>query len=225
MNGILRGYTALTRICCIIAGWALMAIAIAAAIEVFGRKYFNFSFKGIDEMGGYIMAGVSAAGFAYALMTRAHMRVTLLFPYIPNWLRALLNVLAMLTLSAMAVFCSWRGYFEVAEAITTQKASNTPLQVRLWIPQSIWFFGMALFAVGTVLTALHALTLLFTDQSALNRLYGPQSLEEEISLEIGHAEARESITANTGTTVAAQPESGSQSPAKNQPNIPTGPMT
>jgi hypothetical protein len=41
--------------------------------------------------------------------------------------------------------------------------------------------------------AWHALALLFRDRALLNRIYGPQSLEEEISMEIGHAEAREGI--------------------------------
>jgi TRAP-type C4-dicarboxylate transport system permease small subunit len=191
MTGILKTYTAFARFCCILAGWALMVMAFAATFEVFARKYFDFSFKGIDEVGGYMMAGVSAVGFAYALTTRAHMRVTLLFPYIPNWLRAILNVLAMVTLCAMAVFCAYRGYFEVADSIGSLKRSNTPLQVPLWIPQAFWYFGMVLFAVGTVFTALHSIGLLFTDTPTLNRLYGPQSLEEEISTEVGHAEARE----------------------------------
>lgn len=194
MTGILNGYAKISRFCCIIAGWSLLLMSFAATIEVLGRKFFNFSFKGIDEIGGYMMAGVSAVGFAFALTTRAHMRVTLLFPYIPGWLRAILNVFAMLTLCGMAVFCAWRGYFEVAEAIATQKASNTPLQVKLWIPLSIWFFGMALFAVGTVLTLIDSIGLLFGNISTLNQRYGPQSLEEEISTEVSHAEAREGVS-------------------------------
>ena len=194
MTGILRAYAAIARFLCIIAGWGLLAIAFAATIEVFGRKYFDFSFRGIDEIGGYMMAGVSAVGFAYALTTRAHMRVTLLFPYVPRLVQSLLNVLAMLTLAAMAVFCAYRGSYEVADSITSLKRSNTPLQVPMWIPQSIWYFGMVVFAVGTVLMAVHAVRLLFSDRSALNRLYGPQSLEEEILTEVGHAEQREGVS-------------------------------
>ena len=61
------------------------------------------------------------------------------------------------------------------------------------MPQSIWLAGMVLFAVGSILMAWHALSLLFRDRALLNRTYGPQSLEEEISMEIGHAEVREGI--------------------------------
>ena len=181
------------RLCAIVAGWALLAISVATCVEIFGRKYFGFSFKGLDEIGGYMLAGVSAFGFAYALSTRSHMRVTLLFPYIPGWVQALLNVVAMLTLAAVAAFCAWRGWFEVVEAVTTGKRSNTPLQVPVWIPQAIWFAGMVLFAAGAIFMAAHAVSLLFRDNALLNRLYGPQSLDEEISTEISHAEQREGI--------------------------------
>jgi TRAP-type C4-dicarboxylate transport system permease small subunit len=177
----------------IIAGWALMAISAATCVEILGRKYFNFSFRGLDEIGGYMLAGVSAFGFAYALSKRSHMRVTLLFPYVPASVRSFLNVLAMLTLAAMAVFCAWRGGFEVLDVLMSGKRSNTPLSVPLWMPQIVWLAGMVLFAVGALLMAWHALSLFFRDRPMLNRTYGPQSLEEEIATEVGHAEAREQI--------------------------------
>jgi TRAP-type C4-dicarboxylate transport system permease small subunit len=193
MQAPLKWFGSIARVGAIVAGWALMAISIAMCVEILGRKYFNFSFRGLDEIGGYMLAGVSAFGFAYALSTRAHMRVTLLFPYVPASVQSLLNVLAMLTLAAMAAFCAWRGVFEVLDVLTSGKRSNTPLSVPLWMPQAIWFAGMALFAVGAIFMALHSVSLLFRDRALLNRIYGPQSLEEEISTEIGHAEAREGI--------------------------------
>jgi TRAP-type C4-dicarboxylate transport system permease small subunit len=190
MQAPLKWFDAIARVGGIVGGWALMAISVVTCIEILGRKYFNFSFKGLDEIGGYMLAGVCAFGFAYTLSTRSHMRVTLLFPYVPATVQSLLNVLAMLTLAAMAVFCAWRGAFEVLDVLTSGKHSNSPLQAPLWVPQSIWLAGMVLFAVGAVLMAWDALSLLFRDRGLLNRIYGPQSLEEEISTEIGHAEAR-----------------------------------
>lgn len=199
MQSPLKWFGSVARGCAIVAGWALMAISVATCIEILGRKYFNFSFRGLDEIGGYMLAGVSAFGFAYALSMRSHMRVTLLFPYVPPSVQSLLNVLAMLTLAAMAAFCAWRGVFEVLDVLTSGKRSNTPLSVPLWIPQVIWFAGMALFAAGAVFMALHSVSLLFRDRALLNRMYGPQSLEEEISTEIGHVEARESIIRTSRT--------------------------
>jgi TRAP-type C4-dicarboxylate transport system permease small subunit len=191
MQAPLRGFGAIARVGAIVAGWALMAISVATCIEVLGRKYFGFSFRGLDEIGGYMLAGVSAFGFAYALSRHSHMRVTLLFPYIPAWVQSFLNALAMLTLAAMAAFCAWRGLYEVLDVLSSGKRSNTPLSVPLWLPQTIWLAGMVVFAAGAILMALDALSLFFRDRTVLNRIYGPQSLEEEIATEIGHAEARE----------------------------------
>ncbi len=194
MQALLKSFGSVARVGAIIAGWALMAISVATCVEILGRKYFNFSFRGLDEIGGYMLAGVSAFGFAYALSQRSHMRVTLLFPYVPASVQSFLNVLAMLTLAAMAAFCAWRGGFEVLDVLMSGKRSNTPLSVPLWMPQTVWLAGMVLFAVGAVLMAWHALSLFFRDRPVLNRTYGPQSLEEEIATEVGHAEAREQIS-------------------------------
>ena len=195
MQALLEGFGSIARACAIIAGWALLMISVATCVEIIGRKFFSFSFRGLDEIGGYMLAGVSAFGFAYALYKRSHMRVTLLFPYIPASAQAILNVLAMLTLAAMAAFCAWRGAFEALDVLMSGRRSNTPLQAPLWIPQTIWLAGMTLFAAGSILMALHSLLLLVRDRAKLNRTYGPQTLEEEVSTEIGQVEARENIGA------------------------------
>lgn len=187
MQTVLTWFGSVSRVCAIVAGWGLLAISFATVVEILGRKYFGFSFRSLDEIGGYMLAGVSAFGFAYALAKHSHMRVTLLFPYVPAWVRSALNVLAMVSLAAMAAFCAWRGGAELLEHLATGKRSNTPLAIQLWIPQSIWFAGMMLFAVGAVAMALQSLTLLLRNRARLNRIYGPQSLEEEISSEIAHA--------------------------------------
>jgi TRAP-type C4-dicarboxylate transport system permease small subunit len=199
MQTVLNAFGSIARTCAIVAGWALMAISVATCIEVIGRRYFSFSFRGLDEIGGYLLAGLSAFGFAYALSKRSHMRVTLLFPYVPAFMQSLLNVLAMLTLAAMAAFCAYRGGFEVLDVLMSGKRSNTPLQTPLWMPQTVWFTGMVLFAATAVLMALHSLSLLFRDRPLLNRLYGPPSFEEEISTEIEHAQTRERVI-GTGST-------------------------
>ena len=130
MQTVLKWFASLSRAGAIVAGWALLAISFATVVEILGRKYFNFSFRSLDEIGGYMLAGVSAFGFAYALSKHSHMRVTLLFPYIPPSVQSVLNAFAMVSLAAMAAFCAWRGGIEVLEHLTTGKRSNTPLSVQ-----------------------------------------------------------------------------------------------
>jgi TRAP-type C4-dicarboxylate transport system permease small subunit len=200
-SGPFRLFAPTARFVAILCGWALMGVSVLTCIEIVGRKFFDFSFQGIDEVSGYAMAVVSAAGFTYALGTRAHMRITLAFPYLPPVARSVLNALAMVTLAAMAVFCAVRGFAEIRASIGFDKGdwlnpaiwrrANTPLQTPLWIPQALWFLGLALFAAATTTCAMHALGLLFRDRDRLDRIYGPQSLDEEIRTEMSLAEQRE----------------------------------
>ena len=71
------------------------------------------------------------------------------------------------------------------ESIKFMSHATSPLQTPLWLPQSLWLAGLVLFAVVALLLALHAGLLMLRDRAALNRLYGPPSLDEEIATEVG----------------------------------------
>src|SRR5262249_10618601 len=55
MQTSLKCFGSIARTCAIIAGWALMLISVATCVEILGRKYFDFSFRGLDELGGYML--------------------------------------------------------------------------------------------------------------------------------------------------------------------------
>lgn len=180
----------LARLAAIASGWILMAISFLTVFEIVARRWFDFSLRGVDEISGYALAITSAGGFCWAFVTRSHMRITLLFPYVPPLARTLLNVLATVSLAAMALFCAWRGWSELAANFESGKPANTPLQTPLWIPQAFWFAGLALFALTTGMAAAHAFGLLFRDRGLLDQLYGPASLEEEVKTEVSQLETR-----------------------------------
>lgn len=178
------------RVAAIAAGWMLMVVSAATVVEIVGRKLFGFSLRGIDEVSGYALAIVGTVGFSYSLIVRSHMRIALLHGWLPRWARALLDVAAAVTLAAMALFCAWRGYVELAASIESLKPANTPLRTPLWIPQTFWFAGLAFFAVATLSAAVHAVVLAFTDTARLTRLYGPAAIEEEVKAEVSQLETR-----------------------------------
>ena len=182
--------TPLARGAAIASGWLLVAVSFATGFEIVARRWFGYSLRGVDEISGYALAITSACGFCWAFVTRSHMRITLLFPYLPPIARTLLNLLAALALAGMALFCAWRGWNELMANFASGRSSNTPLQTPLWIPQSFWFAGLALFALTTGVAAAHAIGLVFRDRGLLDRLYGPASLEEEVRAEVSQLETR-----------------------------------
>ena len=187
LNSFTRSLHGIVEFFTLACGWWLMLLSAATCVEMLGRKVFAFSLQGVDEVGSYTFAVVGAFGFSYALLARGHTRVDFLLSKFTKTQRAVLNCTAMITLAAMAAFFVYRAFEVVAESVELGSTAPTPLATPLWIPQSIWFVGMVLFAVGAVAMAVHSLALLFGNRTRLNRIYGPQSLEEEISTEIAHA--------------------------------------
>lgn len=187
----------------IIVGWWMVGLSILTCVEMVTRKLFSFSLQGIDEVGGYTLAVSAAIGYSYTLITRGHTRIDFMVGKLPVKARAALNCLAMVTLAAMALFCISRAWVVLSESIEFQSRATTPLQTPMWIPQSMWFFGWVVFAVACVYLAGHSLLLLVKGRDeALNKAYGPQTLEEEIESEAG--EVLEQVRQQNAAQAGAQ---------------------
>ena len=190
-NPVTNAFEPAARFIAVAGGYWLMLIAVATCVEVISRKVFAFSLLGVDEVGGYTLAVLAALGFSYALVDRAHTRIDFMIGRLPTSIRAAANVLAMITLAAMALFAVWRGINVLMESLEFQSRAPTPLQTPLWIPQTFWLAGLAFFALVATALALHAGVLMVRDRERLNTFYGPPTLEEEIDKEVGALRERQ----------------------------------
>lgn len=170
------------RVGALIAGYATLTLSILITVEVLGRKLFNFSFQGVDEIGGYVLAIGVSFSLAYSLIMRANTRVDVLVNKLPSVPRALFNLAAALLIAAFAVFLCWQSYAALSETIEFDSHASTPLQTPLWIPQSIWVIGFALFALTAFVYAANGVRLLVTGKIArLNSLLGPRTADDELA--------------------------------------------
>lgn len=184
-NHVAAALEPVARVILYAAGWWLLLIAAATCVEILGRKLFGFSLQGIDEIGGYTLGVTASLAFSYALIKRGHTRVDFLLTKLPPSLQAVCNAAAMVALAALVGYACLRGITVVAESVEFQSRTMTPLRVILWIPQSGWLLGWALFAAAAAAFAVHALVLLVRDRHRLNACYGPLTVDEEIQAELG----------------------------------------
>jgi TRAP-type C4-dicarboxylate transport system permease small subunit len=166
-------------------GYALVGLSLFIFIEIVARKLFNYSFQGVDELGGYILAVVAAVGFGYALLERAHTRIDVLLVRLPTGPRAILNVVAALAIAAFASFMAWRAVAVLNETIEFQSLASTPWQTPLWIPQSLWVAGLIGFAIVAVVLFARSVILLARDPAKQDREVGVPGLHEQIDEEMG----------------------------------------
>ncbi len=153
-------------------GYLLLLLSLLVGIEVTSRKLFGFSLQGADELGGYVLAIQGAVGFSYALICRAHTRIDVFLTQMPKAVQTVLNLVAMLSITAFAAFMAWRAASAFAETLEYRSIANSPLATPLWIPQSIWLAGLLIFAVISAAMSVWAVYLLFWRNKEFNHEYG-----------------------------------------------------
>jgi TRAP-type C4-dicarboxylate transport system permease small subunit len=189
VNPISRIVEPVARVVAIVFGYAILAYSLALSFEIVTRKLFNSSFKGIDEIGGFVLAIAAAVGASYTMAMKAHTRVDVFLVRLPRSTQRLLNTLAMISMAAFACFAAWRGYAVLVDTLEFQSTSPN-LQQPLWVPQLAWLIGLALFAVIASAYALHATWLFANNRPELNVFYGPLSVNEELDSELDALKAR-----------------------------------
>lgn len=125
----------------ILCGLVLMVVVALTLAEIVLRQVMGRGLGGVDEISGYVMAGIAAWGFSYALVDRAHVRIDVLTGRLPLPGRSVFDLIAMISVFGVAVLVSWYGWNVLSRSLTRGSLANTPLETPLWIPQSIWVGG------------------------------------------------------------------------------------
>lgn len=180
----------LTRVCAILSGYALLGLALAICAEIVMRRTVNVSMQGVDELGGYVLAGISGFAFAYGLVERSHTRIDLILGRVGPRAQAVLNVGAAVVFAALALFMAARAQATFAQSWAYGSLAPTPWQTPIWIPQAVWLTGLTLFAVVAIVLAARAVAACRRGARAVNAIAGPLSLEDEIGAERHGDDAR-----------------------------------
>jgi len=174
------------------AGGALLIIASAViTFEILARKFFLLPFNVGTELSTYALAVGASWSFAYTLLHRAHVRIDVLRNWLPPVARASLDVLALVSLTAVAVILAWYLFDTVEASWTLGARENTSLGTPLILPHGLWFIGLVWFAVVCVeqlVTVLGAV--LRGDVDAVTAKAGPTGVEEELEEVLATVETR-----------------------------------
>ena len=168
------------RLIGILAGYACLGLSFLIFAEILGRKLLNVSIQGVDEIGGYVVAITGTFGMALAAAERAHTRIDVLLVRLPGRVQAVLNLAAYLCLAVAAAFMAYMAWMTLADSIAFKSVSSTPLQVPLWIPQSMWLAGLILFGLTALFMAARGIIALRRGLAHADRVLAPPTVAEEI---------------------------------------------
>ncbi len=168
-----------------VGGVLLFIMATYICVDVLLRKFFSVSIGGTEEFSGYTWAVISGWAFAYALFEKAHVRIDIFYLKLPIKWRCILDLLSLIVLLVFMVPMVYYAFGVFSRSVSLHSVSNTPTQTPLWIPQSLWFIGLAFFLL--VIFIVFVITFFYVvrgDFTSAYRISGSTSVEEEIEMEI-----------------------------------------
>ncbi len=170
------------------AGFLILLAALLVGYEVVVRKVFGITIGGADELSGYAFAIGTTWALSFTLLRRANVRVDALYARLPARVTAALDVLALFAMLLFISLLVWRGWYVLVDTLNFETRAPTPLATPLWMPQTLWLFGYALFLFTIVPLILRASAALIEgDLPKVRALAGARTLEEDAGLEVEQA--------------------------------------
>jgi TRAP-type C4-dicarboxylate transport system permease small subunit len=174
-----------------IAGGALLLIAaFIICIDITLRYTIAKTLGGADELSGYALAIASAWGFSAALLTRSHIRIDTVYVRVRSSIRALLDLLSLVTFAAFFALITWHAWGVLRQSYISNSRSLSEIEAPLIVPQSLWFAGLVFSVMVALLLLARSLHACVSgDLSKLFELIGSKSAVAEAEEEIRATES------------------------------------
>lgn len=174
----------ISRMAVWIAGAFMIATVFMIGAEIILRKLGSGMISGASEVGGYMLAICTVWAFSFTLLSGSNIRFDILYVRCGPRTRAVMDLLALLTMGIFIYTVTFHGYAVLATSIGFDTRSTSGLSVPMWIPQSLWLAGLG-FLCWTilVLTVRVSVALWRGEFDTVSRLAGTETVTEEAERE------------------------------------------
>ena len=180
-------------------GALLLFVAILVGIDVVVRKVFALTLGGADEMAGYALAIASAWAFSFTLLKRSHIRIDFVYNHCPAAVRYALDLVALVAIGGFAALLAVRAWGVLDTSLALNSRANTPWGTPLWMPQTLWFAGLAFLVVTSVVVLVAACAALSAGNLRRAReIAGMSDTQEEVEAEMREAERQLALSTVAG---------------------------
>ena len=146
--------TLLEKTCMVICGIAILMMGAIVILEIVTRNLFGFSFEMSEELGGYIIVGITFLSLPVCQVYRSYHHVQ----FVQSRLSPRLQALSHLLFDVLSLlFCTvvlWQLTRFVATTWRAEDVAPTLLGTPLWIPQAMMPLGMLAATVSSLRSAI-----------------------------------------------------------------------
>ncbi len=181
MNKSVLFVTTVSRFLARLGGALILVCAFLVSLDVVFRNIFKLAIFESYELTGYGIALATASGLSWALVTKAHIRIEVLYNMLGVKPRAYLDICALAALSVVAAVLVYYGALVVLDNWELGARSNSTLHVPMAIPQGLWLLGLAWFALCTaVLLAVAVNATVRGRHLEVQQMFGIATVSEEV---------------------------------------------
>jgi TRAP-type C4-dicarboxylate transport system permease small subunit len=131
----------LERGCMLICEIGILAIAVVVLTEIVTRNLFGFSFEASEELGGYIVVGISFLSLPVCQVYRSYHHVQFIQTRLSPRLRAASHIVFDALSLGFCLLLVWQLSRFVLQTWRAEDVAPTLLATPLWIPQSLMPLG------------------------------------------------------------------------------------
>jgi len=180
MNTSVQFVTAVSRFLARLGGALILICAFLVSLDVVFRNVFKLAIFESYELTGYGIALATAFGLSWALVTKAHIRIEVIYNLLGVKPRAYLDICALAALSVVATVLVYYGALVALDNWELGASSNSTLHVPLAIPQGLWLLGLFWFAVcASVLLVVAVSAVAHNQHQQVQEMFGIATVSEE----------------------------------------------
>ncbi len=185
MTALLEAGARVSRWLAWLGGAMLLLSAALVSLDVIFRSLWKVSYFESFELSTYAFAIATALGLSYALVSKAHIRIEVLYVLLPLRARAWLDVVAYSGLAVVAGALLYYCGLTVWGNLQSGARSNSSLSLPLAIPQGLWLLGLAWFALLSLGYAVFGLWQVLRGRHELvQQRLGVAALQDEIKASV-----------------------------------------
>ncbi len=129
------------RGCMLICEIGIVAMALVVLLEIVTRNLFHFSYEISEEIGGYIIVGITFLSLPVCQVYRSYHHVQFIQARLsPRW-RAISHLLFDLINLAICIILVWQLARLTLQSYRSEDMAPSLLATPLWIPQAIMPIG------------------------------------------------------------------------------------
>lgn len=162
-------------------GLLILFCAFLVTLDVIFRNLLSLSIFESFELSTYGIALATSFGMAWALVTRAHIRIEVLYVALPSRGRAYLDLCALALLVVFIGMLVYYGGVVVWDSWTLGARSNTTLHVPMALPQGLWLMGLVWFGLCALILLVVAFAAVIRGHHEnVQTLFGIASVSDEV---------------------------------------------